>query len=793
MAQLTSAVVPRDSTPMPSATIALNVGGMRCGGCVKSVERILLGQEQVTGAAVNLMTGTAMVTYQVTSQGTELDPQDLADRLTAAGFKTHVPNPADPLDWTISPAESPSPWPLVSALGLLLLSSLGHLQHIVPIHVPILSSMLWHWALATVALLGPGRRILQEGGRGAWEGRPNMNTLVALGSLAAYGASGVAWLWPQLGWECFFDEPVMMISFILLGRTLEERARSRAKHSLQALLALQPAIAQWLPHPDSETSLPVPVTQIQPGDWLRVLGGDKFPVDGYVVRGETLVEESMLTGESLPVPKVAIAPDTLPQPTDQRLSYVIAGSMNQLAPVTIQADRRGQDTFLGQILALVTAAQTRKAPVQQFADTLAGYFCYGVLTFAALTFAFWFLGGRSLLGLTDSQSVALISLKLAITVLVIACPCALGLATPTAILVGTSRGAEQGLLIRGGDILEQVQQLTTIAFDKTGTLTTGKLTLESLESVNGMDTSELLRWAASLEQEVHHPLANAIAQAWQTHCAMAESDGTPNDNDMAQNHPALLPVTHKQVCPGQGIRAVIQDQPVAIGRLSWLETQGIDICREPSPRQAMSQIGLAINGELAACFTLADTLRADAKITLEALKSLGLTVHVLTGDQRDATLALLQPLSLSPEQIHTRLLPGEKVTLIQTWQSQGEKVAMVGDGINDGPALTTANVGIALASGTDVALEAADIVLIHNQLEDVVTALALGRATLGKIRQNLFWACAYNLVGLPIAAGVLLPHWHISLTPSVAAACMAVSSIAVVTNSLLLKPRSPLR
>lgn len=776
MAQLTSAVVPRDSSPMASATVPLNVSGMRCGGCVKSVERILLAQEGVTGAAVNLVTGTAMVTYQ----GTELDPQNLADRLTVAGFKTRIPDPADPLDRAIAPVESPSPWPLISALGLLLLSSLGHLQHILPIHVPILSSMLWHWALATVALIGPGRPILADGGRGAWQGRPNMNTLVALGSLAAYGASGVAWLWPQLGWECFFDEPVMMISFILLGRTLEERARCRAKHSLQALLALQPAIAQWLPHPDSETSLPVPVTQIQPGDWLRVLGGDKFPVDGYVVRGETLVEESMLTGESLPVPKVAIAPDTLPQPTDQRLSYVIAGSMNQLTPVTIQADRRGQETFLGQILALVTAAQTRKAPVQQLADTLAGYFCYGVLTLAALTVVFWLLAGRSLLGLTDSQSVGLISLKLAITVLVIACPCALGLATPTAILVGTSRGAEQGLLIRGGDILEQVQQLTTIAFDKTGTLTTGQLTLESLESVNGMDTLELLRWAASLEQDVRHPMAAAIARAWRQHSSISE----PGQS--------LLSVSHKQVDLGRGIQATLEDAPVAIGSLSWLEDQGIKLEQRSSPSQGMSQIGLAINGELAAYLTLADTLRTDAQTTLAALKSLGLTVHILTGDQRDSTLALLEPLGLSPEQIHTRLLPGEKVALIQTWQSQGAMVAMVGDGMNDGPALTAADVGITLASSTDVALEAADIILTHNQLQDVVTALALGRATLAKIRQNLFWAGAYNVIGLPIAAGVLLPHWHISLTPSVAAACMAVSSIAVVTNSLLLKPRSPL-
>ena len=483
-----SSDIAQTTPPSSIETIALDVGGMKCAGCVSIVERQLTGTPGVIGTRVNLLTEVAVVEYQA---GT-VDPTTLAVALTAKGFPSQVRS--SQADFSLTTQDTLTPAQrheqeareqvrlLVIAGILIFLSIVGHVGHWVGAPMlPVLSNIWFHWGLATVALIGPGRPILVDGGRGLWHQAPNMNTLVGLGTMTAYTASCIALFFPQLGWECFFDEPVMLLGFILLGRTLEQRARWQATAAFESLLALQPQVARLIgksaPTAVEQPGIEIPALAVRVGEWLRVLPGEKVPVDGEVIAGQSLVDESMLTGEPIPVLK-------------QLGDTVTAGTLNQSGVIALKATRTGKETTLAQIVALVEEAQTRKAPIQQLADTVAGYFTYGVLTIASLTFLFWDIVGTKIWphvlspmddamghAMPMSPSPILLSLKLAITVLVIACPCALGLATPTAILVGTSIGAERGLLIKGGDILERVHQLDTVVFDKTGTLTSGKPTV----------------------------------------------------------------------------------------------------------------------------------------------------------------------------------------------------------------------------------------------------------------------------------------------------------------------------
>ena len=499
------------STTAPATeTITLDVGGMKCAGCVRTVEKQLTEQPGVRSACVNLVTEVAVVECEVGA----VDANELAQKLTASGFTSQPRYTLGSEGVDASPPLDPDERQrqemraalrqLVTAGVLLFLSSLGHISQWCGPAMPVLNNVWLHWGLATATLLGPGRSILIDGWRGLRRNAPNMNTLVSLGTLTAYTASVIALFWPQLGWECFFDEPVMLLGFILLGRTLEQQARGRAKAAFRQLLSLQPQVARLIINSEKDTvtttensltpnSAPrtpqlrtpqeIPAERVRVGDWLQVLPGEQIPVDGEVVAGQTTVNESMLTGEPIPV---------LKQPGD----CVTAGTLNQSGAINLRATRTGKDTTLARIVALVEAAQTRKAPVQKLADTMAGYFTYGVLATATLTLMFWYFVGTHIwpdvtmvdgmdmmahhLGnttlnsaLQTSHSALLLSLKLAIAVLVVACPCALGLATPTAILVGTGVGAERGLFIKGGDVLELVHQLDTVVFDKTGTLTTG--------------------------------------------------------------------------------------------------------------------------------------------------------------------------------------------------------------------------------------------------------------------------------------------------------------------------------
>ncbi|MEG4114272.1 MULTISPECIES: heavy metal translocating P-type ATPase [unclassified Microcoleus] len=830
----------------PPELVTFDVGGMKCAGCAKAVERQLMQYSGVISACVNLAVEVATVECQ---PGT-VDAEALAKKLTDNGFPSQSrlgENQREAEAATIERRQQEIRQQikqLTIALILIILSGLGH---VLGTKAPILSNIWFHWGLATLALLLPGRSIIVDGCRSLWRNAPNMNTLVALGAVTAYTASNAALLFPRMGWECFFDEPVMLLGFILLGKTLEQQARRRAASALQALIALQPAKARLVDFklssldlrsqelPLNSTSevydpqyIEIPADRVRVGEWLQVLPGEKIPVDGEICEGKTTIDESMLTGESLPV---------LKQPGDT----VAAGTINKSGAVVMRATRTGKETTVAQMVALVQAAQTRKAPIQNLADTVAGYFVYGVMAISVLTFLFWYFAGTHIwpsvllghgamdmghgamnmgneLPIIHYQSPLLLSLKLAIAVLVIACPCALGLATPTAILVGSGIGAERGLLIRGGDVLERVHQLDTVVFDKTGTLTTGNLTLtdylpifqnsewdlnsdinvgnkqdvcstiegvsgnsqdacSTIEGVSGNSQdacstidSKLLQIAAAVERGASHPIAAAILLE-------AQQQGLP-----------LLAAEDFCTEPGFGVSAVVEGRRVFAGNAEWMKKQGVAVATELSGSlQGKTAVYVASGGVLLGVIGLKDTLRPDAKAAVERLRGMGLRVMMLTGDTASAAATTAQQLDLATADVLAEVRPEGKARAIAALQAQGCKVAVVGDGINDAPALAQADVGIGLHCGTDVAVETAQIVLMRNALMDVVESIELGRATFNKIRQNLFWAFGYNTLGIPVAAGLLLPATGILLSPAAAGAFMAFSSVSVVTNSLFLR------
>lgn len=779
LASKTDIRVESTSPQQSKETIILDVGGMKCAGCVSAVERQLTQETGVISARVNLATEVATVECEANT----VDAEKLAQKLTDTGF------PSQPRSGSRQTAEASENLAqrhrqeirqqigrVVTCGLLILLSGIGHLHHFGFGDIPILNNMWFHWGLATVALLFPGRAIIIDGIRSLLRNAPNMNTLVGLGTLTAYTTSFVALLFPQLGWECFFDEPVMLLGFILLGKTLEQQARHRATNALQSLIALQPTMARLVPQPQAdkgdkkenqniEQAVEIPAEQVKVGEWLQVLPGEKIPVDGEIFSGKTTVNESMLTGESMPVVK-------------RSGDGVAAGTINQSGAIIIQATRTAENTTLAHIVSLVENAQTRKAPIQNLADKVAGYFTYGVMSLAAITFLFWYGIGTQIwpdainFGASEMASHAslLLSMKLAIAVLVIACPCALGLATPTAILVGSGIGAERGLLIKGGDILERVHQLDTVVFDKTGTLTTGDPTVTDCISADENYNSEnLLQLAATVEQGSGHPIAKAII------------------NQAKKQELSLLSAEDFQTEAGLGVSANVNDQRVWVGNQNWLIRRGIEIPENIPNVTGKTAIYVAVEKQFVGLIAVSDPLKKDAKSTVQQLQKMGLEVIILTGDRAEVAQTIAEQLNLKPENVLAEVRPDGKVKAITDLQQQGQRVAMVGDGINDAPALAQADVGIGLHTGTDVAMETADIVLMRESLMDVVESIRLSRSTFNKIRQNLFWAFGYNTLGIPVAAGLLLPSFGIILSPASAAGFMAFSSVSVVTNSLLLR------
>ncbi len=736
---------------------------------MRAVERRLLQHPGVRQASVNLLSRTAWVELEPQDRGAEAVVESLQESLGGLGFAAHLRVPHEPAD-AVAERRREQRWRshwrrLVAALALLVASGLGHLAELARLggHGP-------HAVVATLALLGPGRPILAGGWRSALAGLPTMDTLVGLGVVSAYLSSLVGWLVPASGWPCYFNEPVMLLGFVLTGRFLEERARFRTGRSIEELAALEPEHA--LLELGEGPPRPVRVGGLRPGDRVRVLPGDRIPVDGLVLEGRSSVDVSGLTGE--PAPR-AVAPG----------GELDAGSLNLEAPLLMEVRRPGAESAIARIVRLVEAAQARRAPIQGLADRVAGRFTLLVLGFALATLAFWWAwGGQHWPGLLrPGETPSGLALQLAIAVLVVACPCALGLATPAALAVGMGMAARGGLLFRGGDAIETASRVRQVLFDKTGTLTPGRPLVSAVELIDPRRATaeRLLQVAASLEQGSRHPLAHALLQE-------AERRDLP-----------LLPLGESRCEAGEGVEGRFDAPPsplFRVGRLHWLERCGVVAEASLAPRLAAleergaSVLAVAEDMVLLGLVAVEDEPRPDAAATVEALRGRGLTVGLLSGDRQAGVERLAEATGFLPGEWAWDLRPAQKLARIVAARERGA-VAMVGDGINDAPALAAADLGIAVGTGTQVARETADLVVMGDRLEGVPRALAIADATMARVRQNLFWAFGYNLLALPLAAGVLLPGFGLRLSPPLAAVLMALSSITVVVNALLLRPPGP--
>ncbi|PWA67100.1 P-type ATPase [Artemisia annua] len=786
---------------------------MMCGACVTRVKSILSSDARVESCVVNMLTETAAVKVKDDVDGDVAE--ELGRKLTECGFPSKKRASGLGIEekvkkWRESVVRKEElmvesrnrvvfAWTLVA---LCCGSHASHIAHSIGFHIghgafmELLHNSYFKGSLAVGALLGPGRDLLSDGLKAFFKGSPNMNSLVGFGSIAAFMISAVSLLNPELGWDAtFFDEPVMLLGFVLLGRSLEERARLRASSDMNELLSLISTQSRLvISPPESNISagnilssdsicIEVPTDDIRVGDMVLVLPGETIPVDGRVLAGRSVVDESMLTGESLPVFK------------EEGLS-VSAGTINWDGPLKIEASSTGSNSTITKIVKMVEDAQGREAPIQRLADSIAGPFVYTVMTLSAATFAFWYYFGAHVFPdvlLNDISgpegNPLLLSLKLSTDVLVVSCPCALGLATPTAILVGTSLGAKQGLLIRGGDVLERLANIDTITLDKTGTLTEGKPTVSGVASFSHGE-AEILQLAAAVEKTASHPIAKAI---------ITKAESLNLD----------IPVTSRQLAePGFGTMAEIDGHLVAVGSMKWVHERfhhrkdisdimkmEQDVMRKSSEGRSSSNCSQTVvfigrEGEgIIGAIGISDNLRQDAESTVKRLQQKGIETILLSGDREEAVASVAKTVGIGNDLINASLTPQQKSGAISTLQSSGHCVAMVGDGINDAPSLALADVGIAMQveGQENAASNAASIILLGNKLSQVVDALDLAKATMSKVHQNLSWAVAYNVVAIPVAAGVLLPHFDFAMTPSISGGLMAFSSIFVVSNSLLLQ------
>ena len=613
--------------------------------------------------------------------------------------------------------------------------------------------------LATPVVVWGGWPFFVRGWQSVRTWNLNMFTLIALGVSVAWGYSMMALLFPGLFppvmqmpsglVAVYFEAAAMITTLVLLGQVLELRARSRTNAAIQMLLSLAPNTARIVREDGTEED--IPLEQVQPGDTLRVRPGDKVPVDGTVIDGESNIDESMVTGESIPVAKSV----------GEKL---IGATVNGTGSLLMRAERVGSDTLLAQIVTMVANAQRTRAPIQKLADVVAGYFVPTVVGFAVVAFFVWWIWGPE-----PRLAHAVVN---AVAVLIIACPCALGLATPIAIMVGTGRGALAGVLIKNAEALEIMERVDTLVVDKTGTLTEGKPRLVVVQTETGFAEDELLRLAASLERASEHPLAEAIVRG-------AEEKGIE-----------LVKAENFQSVTGKGVTGKVDGHRVAAGNVALLESLDInagDLSQQADKQRAEGQtvILLAIDGKSAGLIGVADPIKESTAGAIRDLHAEGISIVMITGDNQITASAVAGNLEI--DQVHAEVLPEQKAELIKTLQAEGHIVAMAGDGINDAPALAQAHVGIAMGTGTDVAIESAGITLVKGDLHGIVKARRLSRATMRNIRQNLFFAFFYNTAGVPIAAGVLYPFFGILLSPMIAAAAMSFSSVSVISNSLRLK------
>ena len=751
-----------EATQNPTST-RIGIRGMHCAACVAKVEQVLFQTPGVMRASVNLASEEAFVEYvpgQASLTGIGAAVASIGFEMVERGETEEVEQHHRD-EYLLLKKKL-----IVSAAltGVILLGAMTSLLSVLPLGAPV-----WLFVLTTPVQFWVGGQFYRSAWARARHGSSDMNTLIVVGTSAAYLYSTVAVFAPGFFAtagqqpQMYFDTAAVIITLILLGRLLEAKAKGRTTEALRRLIQLQPKTATLLQGGGEQEEIEeieeiiVPLDHVQVGDQVLIRPGEQIPVDGIVQAGSSAVDESMLTGESLPVEK---------QPGDP----VTGATINTTGALTVLATKVGKETSLARIIDLVRQAQGSKAPIQRLADRIAAYFVPVIIATAVVTFCLWLV-----LGPDPSLTFALMTF---VAVLIIACPCSLGLATPTAIMVGTGRGADHGVLIKGGEILERAHTLTTVVFDKTGTLTTGKpavtdiLPSETVPERVALSSEELLRLAAGAEWQSEHPLGQAIVQ-------QAKAQGL-----------TLAPVESFVALAGHGVEARLEGKAVLIGSQRLLAQRGIQSGDMLGQSEALSREGktplyVVVNRRIVGLIAVADRLKPRAAEDVWQLQQMGLEAVMLTGDNRHTAQAIARQAGIS--RVVAEVLPEDKAAEIARLQDAGAAVAMVGDGINDAPALAQATIGIALGTGTDIAIEAADITLMRGELSGVSTAIALSRRTVQVIRQNLFWAFAYNTAGIPLAAGLLYPFFGILLDPRVAALAMALSSVSVLMNSLRLR------
>ncbi len=745
------------ATNIQQERLTLPVKGMHCASCVNKVETALAGVPGVLEASVNLATEKATVALLPG----QVAVADLRKAVRAAGYEIpeEVPSKAEAPDRERLERERENRllrWKFTFGAVLSLPVLLGSFPQAFP-WIPAWLQNPWvQLGLATPVQFWVGLHFHV----GFWSDiihrSASMNSLVSIGTNAAYFFSVAVTLWPHtfmpLGAMTYYDTAAVLMTLIVLGRWLEARARGRTSEAIRRLVALAPKTARVI---RGATELDLPVAEVVAGDLIRVRPGERIAVDGEVVGGASAVDESMLTGESMPVEKRAS-------------SRVYGGTVNRTGSFTFRATRVGKDTVLAQIIRLVEEAQGSKAPIQRLADQVSAVFVPIVIVVAVLTFGVWWLWGP--------EPAFLFALTNFVAVLVIACPCAMGLATPTAIMVGTGKGAEHGVLIKSAEALELLHKARTVVLDKTGTLTIGRPVVTDVLPADGIPPDDLLALAAAAEQGSEHPLGEAIV-------ARAKERGL-----------GLPPVTDFRAVPGHGIEARAGGQRLLLGNARLLSERGVPLGGLEAAARRLTEEGrtamyAALDGSAVGIIAVADVLKPEARQTVSMLHAMGIEVVMLTGDNRRTGEAIARQVGI--DRVLAEVLPEDKAREIKRLQDEGRLVAMGGDGINDAPALAQADVGIAMGSGTDVAMEAADVTLMRGDLRGLVTAIQLSRRTIRIIRENLVWAFGYNVILIPVAAGVLYPLWGILLSPILAGAAMAFSSVSVVMNSLRLKGFRP--
>jgi Cu+-exporting ATPase len=733
-------------------SISFPVTGMTCAACQARVQRALTAEPGVIDASVNLVTKSAAVRYDPTA----VSPDRLVEAVRATGYEAALPAADEsPVDATTRQESAD----VMEARDLATKATVSVIAGVLAMAISMLAmaSALANYALlalTTTILVWAGRDIYRRALRAVRHRSADMNTLVALGTGSAFLYSLVATVAPTLFTRngiapvVYYEAVILIIGLVLAGRAIEARARGKTSEALRRLVRLLPPSARVEENGDW---IEKPLGAVRSDEIVVVRPGERIPVDGVLVEGESEVDESMLTGESLPVLKT-------------EGDRVVGGTVNTTGSFRYRATSVGADSVLARIVALMREAQSSRAPIQRLADRVSAVFVPVVLGIAILTFLIWYV--------TAGPAALPQAISAAVSVLIIACPCAMGLAVPTAVMVATGRGAEMGLLIKGGEILQRAGDVDTVVLDKTGTVTEGTPTLVRVTSLDSMSEQEILSFASALERHSEHPVAAAIVRA-------------ANARDRS-----LASVSDFRSHTGSGVSGKVQQRDVAVGNVQLMRDLGVvgelkSRLDKSGPVEGASELYVAIDRRIAGVILVSDSLRPSSHEAVRQLKAMGVEVVLLTGDRRAAAEAVADSLDIN--RVVAEVIPQEKVDEIRYLQRQARVVAMVGDGINDAPALAQADVGISMPKGTDIAIEASDIALMRSDLRGVPAAISLSRQTMAIMKQNLFWAFVYNVIGIPIAAGLLYPVTGLMLSPIIASAAMALSSVSVVTNSLRLR------